>query len=76
MSQLEVTTVTMKMKTTVSSVPQDIQAKIMQIFANSISQSTRNVINQIIKSGHWPYIYKLEAVTPIPKVHPTLDIDD
>ena len=34
------------------------------------------MINESFKSGQWPDVFKIEAVTPIPKVHPPINIDD
>ena len=64
------------MKTKVSTVPGDIPALILKQFAGFISKPLTNVINESFKSGQWPDIFKLEAVTPIPKLHPTISIKD
>ena len=75
-SQSEVRKVLEQIKTKVSTVPGDIPAVILKQFAGSISKPLTNVINASFKSGQWPDIFKLETVTPIPKVHPTINIDD
>ena len=74
--QREVKKVLEETKTKVSTVPGDIPAFILKKFASFISKPLTNVINESLKSGQWPDIFKLEAVTPIPKVHPTIDIED
>ena len=63
-------------KTKVSTIPGDIPACILKQFAVFLSKPLTNVINVCFKSGQWPDIWKLEAVTPIPKVHPTINIED
>ena len=35
-----------------------------------------NILNSCITKAEWPNIWKEEAVTPIPKVHPPKEIDD
>ena len=51
-------------------------AKILKVFADQLSKHVTDVINSSIKQGIWPDIYKLEIVTPVPKVFPTKQIDE
>ena len=48
----------------------------MKILSKSISIPLTNILNSCITKGEWPNIWKGEAVTPIPKVHPPKEIDD
>ena len=52
----------------------DIPPKIIRKFANSISVPLCDIINSSIKEGIWPEIYKIEAITPIPKVFPVKSV--
>ena len=49
--------------------------KIFKEFAGELSKPVKNVINSSIIQGIWPDIYKLEIVTPVPKVFPPKEID-
>ena len=61
-----------QMKTNKSTVPGDIPALILKHLAKQVSVPLTNLINSCIVNGEWPDSWKEEAVTPIPKVHPTL----
>ena len=75
-SQSEVKEVLEHIKTKVSTVPGDIPAFILKTFASFIFKPLTDLINESFKSGQWPDVFKIEAVTPIPKVHPPINIDD
>ena len=64
------------MKTKISTIPGDIPAAILKQISNEISMPLTNIINSCIEKGQWPDLWKVEAVTPIPKVHPTIHLDD
>ena len=51
-----------------SSVKGDIPSKVLKHFADQIAVPMTEVINTSIKQGCWPDIFKLEIVTPVPKV--------
>ena len=51
-----------------SSVRGDIPSKVLKHFADKIAVPMTEVINASIKQGCWPDIFKLEIVTPVPKV--------
>ena len=48
----------------------------MKKFADQLSAPLTDILNTSITLGQWPDIFKVEAVTSIPKVFPTQDIED
>ena len=64
------------MDTNKSNVKDDVPAKILKHFANELAAPMADVLNSSIKQGCWPDIFKLEIVTPVPKVFPPKNIDD
>ena len=60
-----------KLDTNKSTVPGDIPAKILKIFAAYFSEPLTHIFNTCIRRGEYPNIYKYEICTPIPKVYPT-----
>ena len=54
----------------------DIPAKILKHFAAKICGPLSWIINNCLKQGIWPDIFKLEFVTPVKKVPSPQDIDD
>ena len=64
------------MDTNKSTVTGDIPAKILKKFAKQISLPMTDVINTSLKQGCWPDIFKMEIVTPVPKVSKPKNIDD
>jgi hypothetical protein len=75
-SQTEVKKALQEVKTKVSTVPGDIPATILKTFALQLSAPLTDIINTSINLGQWPDIFKIEAVTPVPKVYPPKDIDE
>ena len=75
-SQLKVKHTLEHINTKTSTIPGDIPASILKQIADKISLPLSDIINSCIEKGQWPDIWKVEAVTPIPKVHPTISIDD
>ena len=63
-----------KIKANKASVPGDIPAIIIKRFAKYISIPLCNLINSCIEKGQWPQLYKIEAITPIPKKYPTTEV--
>ena len=51
-----------------SNVKDDIPAKILKEFASHLGKPIADIINTSIRQGAWPDIFKLEMVTPVPKV--------
>ena len=65
-----------QMDTNKSNVEGDVPAKILKYFAKQLAVPVADVINSSIKQGCWPDIFKLEMVTPVPKVNPPKNDDD
>ena len=65
-----------KIKTNTSTVKNDIPDKIIKEFACELSNPLANVINCMVERGEFPDIWKLEMVTPAPKVYPPSTVDD
>jgi hypothetical protein len=53
-----------------ATVPDDIPMKIIQEFADELAFPLANIINRMTEFGEYPNIWKIEIVTPVPKVHP------
>ena len=51
-----------------SGVPVDLPRKIVQEFSPELAAPLQKIINCIFQSGEWPQHWKLEYITPIPKV--------
>ena len=64
------------MKSKVSTVPDDISAKVLKNLSKQISRPLADILNSCITHGQWPDIWKEEVVTPIPKVHLPVEIED
>ena len=75
-SQLKVRKTLKHIKTKPSFIPGDILSIVLKNLANQIAIPLTNIINSCITEGQWPDIWKEEAVTHIPKVHPPIEIDD
>ena len=54
----------------------DVPAKLLKHFAKQLAKPVSDVVNASIKQGCWPDIFKLEIVTPVPKVFPPKSIDE
>ena len=67
-SEAEVTATLMELDVNKSDVKDDIPAKILKEFAPLLGRPVADLINTCIKQGAWPDIFKLEMVTPVPKV--------
>ena len=64
------------MDTSKSNTKDDIPAKILKTFALQLGKPVTDIINSSIRQGCWPNIFKLEVVTPVPKVFPPKSIED
>ena len=69
-SQVEVKNKLLGTKTNKAAPPGDVPPKIIKMFAEQISFPLPSIINSSISSGIWPNLWKIESVTPVPKVHP------
>ena len=65
-----------KMKKKVSTVIGDIPWKIIREFSVELSTPLSNIFNSATLGGVWPNIWKCEVVTPVPKVYPTISVDE
>ena len=63
-------------KTKPATIPGDIPANILKHITNHISIPMNDIINSCIEKGEWPDVWKIEAVTQIPKVHPAISVED
>ena len=59
-----------KIRTNKSTVPGDLPAKLIKLFAAYFSEPLTDIINTSICRGKYPDIYKFEISTPVPKVYP------
>ena len=57
-------------KTKKSTVPGDMPAKFIKAAAEDVAVPLADVVNTSIRLGQWPNIYKIETITPAPKVQP------
>ena len=65
-----------QMDTNKSNVAGDVPARILKHFSKEISIPVTDMLNASIRQGCWPDIFKLEIVTPVPKVYPPKTIDE
>ena len=61
-----------KIKTNTATVHNDIPAKVIKKYAKYLCYPLCHIINTQIRRGEFPNIWKIEQVTPIPKVYPAL----
>ena len=64
------------MKKKTSTIFGDIPWKIISEFSVELSQPLANIFNTATLEGIWPKSWKVEYVTPVPKVYPPEKIDD
>ena len=50
--------------------------KLINEFAMELSFPLANIINRMISAGEYPNIWKIEIVTPVPKIHPPQSVKD
>ena len=63
-------------KTKKSTAPGDVPAKLIKAAADHLAFPLTDIINTAIRLGEWPDIYKIETITPVPKVRPTKLLED
>ena len=61
-------------RTNASTVKDDIPASIIKEFAAELSSPLADVINCSIKRGEYADIWKIEMVTPVPKIYPPRNV--
>ena len=69
-SPRKVSQIMSKTKTNKAVPPGDIPPKIIKIFANQLAVPFCHILNVSLKTGTWSKLYKMETVTPVPKVFP------
>ena len=62
-----------KIKSNTATVHNDIPAKVIKKYAKYLCYPLCNIINTQIKKGEFPDTWKIEQVTPIPKIYPTMN---
>ena len=75
-SQKKVRHTLKQIKNKPSTIPRDIQVNILKQIANKITMPLTDIIRSFLEKGKWPDVWKVEAVTPIPKVLPTVRIEN
>ena len=65
-----------RIKTNTSTVKNDIPAKVIKEFAPELSSPMADILNCMVRRGEFPDIWKLEMVTPVPKVYPPASVND
>ena len=65
-----------KVKTNRAVPPGDIPPNLIKLFANELAIPLCHIINSSIEDGVWGKIYKIESVTPVPKVYPPQTVND
>ena len=58
-----------------SDVKGDLPAKVLKACAEKLAMPIADLVNTCIRQGKWPDIFKIEVVTPVPKVYPPQTID-
>ena len=56
--------------------PGDIPTKLIKLFAAQFAVPLCHIINSSIQMGAWAKLYKLESVTPVPKVYPPTTVNE
>lgn len=64
------------MKTKSSTVIGDIPMKLIKEFGVELAMPIADILNRSIISGEYPNCWKLELVTPVPKVIPPATVKD
>ena len=57
-------------------VPGDIPMKLISDFSFELSRPIAHIVNHCLAQGIYPDIWKVEYVTPVPKVHPPENLAD
>ena len=59
-----------------AAVPGDIPMKIVRQFSEDLSKPLAHLINECLRQGIYPNIWKIEYVTPVPKIFPPEQLAD
>ena len=57
-------------------VPGDIPMRLINVFSNEFSRPLAHLINSCFSQGIYPELWKMEYVTPVPKVYPPEKLGD
>ena len=49
---------------------------VFKYFGVELAKPVTDVVNSSLRQGIWPSIYKMEIVTPVPKVYPPKTMDE
>ena len=58
-----------------SSISGDLPPKVLKSVAVYIAEHLTDIINTALRRGEYPNTYKHEIITPVPKAHPCISID-
>ena len=58
-----------------AAVPGDLPIKLINRFADELTLPLCHIINSCLQSGQYPRLWKVEVVSPVPKVHPPEKLD-
>ena len=64
-----------ELKTKPSTPPGDIPAKLVKRFSEHFKIPLTHILNSCLKRGEWPDLWKVEAITPVPRVFPPKKLD-
>ena len=68
-----------QIKTSTSTVKDDIPAKVIKEFACELAAPLADIINSMVRLGEFPNIWQIEIVSPVspvPKVYPPTTVND
>ena len=64
-----------KMNKNSAAVPGDLPMKLICRFADELTLPLCHIVNSCLQAGQYPRLWKVEIVSPIPKVHPPEKLD-
>ena len=65
-----------RIKTNTATVKDDIPAKVIKEFACELATPVTDIINTMVRLGQYPNIWKVEMVSPVPKIYPPETMND
>ena len=65
-----------EIKVNKSNIKGDIPAKIIKEISNEICTPYTHVLNTMVCRGEYPFIWKMEIQTPVPKVYPPTKVSE
>ena len=76
MSPLKVAKIIKGMNKKAAAVPGDLPMRVISEFSEEFSKPLSHLINNCLSQGIYPKIWKIEYVTPVPKVFPPEQLKD